>query len=600
MCHNKLNSSFLLICLTIVAAVLPRESRALTITSGPFFTPATNAPLAGLLELTTDVDSRVSVSVNTGTNSWERNFFDFDTTHSIPLLGFQPDQTNIITVTVYDEDFNSLTDTQSLTFITAPLPANFPHSVVLMSEPTNMEAGYTLLIVQNRTANSAYIVAYDNSGNVAWYIPWNTHDVDVRQLDDGDLFIEEPTPANHFLEVSMLGDTNEIFNAPSAYPVNVHDGVPTGNGTILYFSNVGRSVANFPLNDTNPNPAVATRTVSDDRIVEMSVTNGTALNVWSTMDMLDPTRVTYLTYGEYSGAPDGVDNYHANGVIEDTNDNSIIVSLRNQNAVFNFTRQGDLKWILGPHALWSTSFQPFLLNPVGSPFEWNYGQHAPQLTPQGTLLVFDDGSYRASPYDPPVADQNNYSRGVEYSIDETNMTVSQVWDTTQAAGDVIYSPIMGKAQWLPQTHDVLVTYSFITYLNGVHPSTNAPNATMVQLIEYTHDPIPKVVFDLSFFDYDNTNSTYLGYLTYRSMRIPDLYAHPANPVSDIVTSEKGGSLDLEFAADPSHNYIVQASTDLKNWTSIGSAEVRNNNGEFDFIDTQANQFKSRFYRIITE
>ncbi|MBZ5522440.1 MAG: hypothetical protein LAP21_09395, partial [Acidobacteriia bacterium] len=32
----------------------------------------------------------------------------------------------------------------------------------------------------------------------------------------------------------------------------------------------------------------------------------------------------------------------------------------------------------------------------------------------------------------------------------------------------------------------------------------------------------------------NTNATYAGYFTYRSVRIPDLYPHPAAPVADLV------------------------------------------------------------------
>ena len=63
-------------------------SHAVTLLSGPSFTKATNAPLAGILQLTTLEDTRVSVSVDDGYGSWQRNFYDFGTTHSVPLLGF--------------------------------------------------------------------------------------------------------------------------------------------------------------------------------------------------------------------------------------------------------------------------------------------------------------------------------------------------------------------------------------------------------------------------------------------------------------------------------------------------------------------------------
>ena len=78
------------------------------------------------MSLTTDVDSRVSVLASDGTSVWEKDFYDYSTTHSVTLLGFKPGQTNLMLVTVYDKDRNSSAAPQLLTFVTAPLPADFP------------------------------------------------------------------------------------------------------------------------------------------------------------------------------------------------------------------------------------------------------------------------------------------------------------------------------------------------------------------------------------------------------------------------------------------------------------------------------------------
>ena len=574
------------------------------ILSGPSLTPATNAPLnaplAGVLKLKTDVDSRISVLVSDGTETWQKNFYDFGPRHLVPLLGFKPGTTNQIQVTVYDKHRNAYTAPQLITFVTAPLPADFPHSVVLKSEPSQMEPGYTLFIILNGTTGSAYVAIVDNSGEVVWYSRPNPPygGVDVRMLDNGNLFIEQGSPVNNFIEVNMLGEIVKIWNAPASYPVDAHDGVPTDHGSILYISDVNQAVPNFPTSVTDSNAPLVTTNVVDNPVVEISATNGALLNTWSSLALLDPTRVTYLTYQFPS--PNGVDNLHANAVLEDKRDDSIIVSLRNQNAVFKFSRAGQLKWILAPHAGWSTNLQPYLLSPVGTPFEWNYGQHAPKITPQGTLLVYDDGSEKASPFDTPVADQDNYSRAVEYNINETNLQVAQVWDTTTSVEDRIFTPVVGNVQWLPQTRDVLVTYGYVTYVNGVHPNSYAPAATMVRIIEYTHDPVPQVVFDLSFFDYDNTNANFKGYVCYRSARIPDLYPHFAGPVTDLVLNQKNQTPFLQFSADPTHDHLIQASTDLTNWTTIGTPVQEGAVGNFDFQDLNANQFITRFYRVVTQ
>lgn len=581
--------------------------RATNVLSGPSFTPAPNAPLAGVLQLTTDVASRISVLVSDGTNTWERDFYDFTTTHAVPLYGFKPGETNVIQVTVYDKYRNAYTVPQLLTFVTAPLPVNFPQSTVLKREPSQMEPGDTLFVIQNRSPVSAYITIMDNSGQVVWYRPvLQSSDVDVQQLDDGDLFIHEQPPANRFVEMNLLGETVRTWTPPAGYPINSHVGFITSHGTILYLSDVSEVVSNFPgytfpINSTTgTNPPLKTVNVDDNPVVEISATNGALLHVWSPLSILDPTRVTYLTADFPSSLAGTLDTEHANAVVDDINDNSIIVSQRDENTVYKFSRvTGQLTWILAPHAGWPTNFQRYLLTPVGTPFEWCYGQHAPELTPQGTLLLFDDGEWRASPFDPKLPDPDNYSRAVEYSIDETNMTISQVWDSYdsgQGSGDRIYSTIMGNADWLPQHHNVLTTYAWVNYTNGVLVAANG--ALMARIVEYTHDPVPQVVFDLSFWNGGNNGN--LGYYCYRSHRIPDLYAHPAEPASNFVITDQNQTPRLEFSADPTHDYVIQASTDLINWTSIGSAIQEEGVGDFDFDDLDAGQFATRFYRVVTQ
>jgi hypothetical protein len=393
----------------------------------------------------------------------------------------------------------------------------------------------------------------------------------------------------------MLGQIVESWNVPRAYPINIHDGILTDHGTILYLGNSNVQVTNFPSSVTNSNAPLETVTVNDNPVVEISVTNSALLNVWSPLALLDPTRVTYLTT---YGSP--VDNLHANALIEVTNDNSIIVSLRNQNAVFKFDRTGKLKWILGPPDNWSTNFQPYLLTPVGTPFEWNYGQHAPSLTPQGTLMLYDDGNYRASPFAPPVDDQDNYSRGVEYSIDEANMKVTQVWDTQPTGADRLFTPIVGNTQSLPQSGNVLVTYGYITYVNGAPPSHYSASATMSRIIEYTHEPVPQVVFDLCVFDTTNTSSDYEGNLIYRAYRIPDLYTHPASPVVNLRLTLVNNIPRLEFVADPTHSYVIEASADLANWMTIGTAVQTDSYGQFEFDDSEQGQTTALFYRVVTQ
>ena len=184
-----------------------------------------------------------------------------------------------------------------------------------------MEPGYTLFIVENISTEHRYTTIMDNSGEVVWFrAAPEYNDIDVKQLGNGDLFFPQGVPTNTFVELNMLGDPVTTWKPPVAYQINFHDGILTDHGTILYLTDVGRMVTNFPTSDTVSNAPLITTSVDDCPIVEISATISALLNVWSplTNGLMDPTRVTYLTYSTVDG--DGVANEHANALIEDTND----------------------------------------------------------------------------------------------------------------------------------------------------------------------------------------------------------------------------------------------------------------------------------------
>jgi len=572
-------------------------SHALTILSGLSFTQATNAPLAGTLQLTTDAASRVSVSVKDGYGSWQRNFYDFSTTHSEPLFGFKPARTNTITVTVVDRYRNQFTAPQPLQFITGPLPTNFPNLHLLHSEPARMEPGYTLFRVELNGNANGYAIIVNSAGEVLWYgnIPAIS---DVRFLENGHLFMPSPAVTN-IQEIDLLGNLVKSWPAPPGFSVNDHDAVPTDHGTILFFSTTNEVVNDYPTSLTVSSAPRATATISFQTVVEISAADASLVNAWSPITVLDPLRISYL------GGKIGTvwDSEHANAVIEDPRDDSLIVSMRAQNAVIKFSRStGQLKWILGPHENWGAPWQPYLLNPVGTPFVWHYGQHAPVFTPRGTLLLFDNGNFRASPFDASVPDTNNCSRAVEYRINEDTMEVSQVWDYGRTnVAQRLYVDHEGNAEPEPQTGNVLIDFASVKYINGLAPSSYGPSAYVVRLTEVTHDETGEIVFDLELSEFDNPLSSFKGCTAYRVHRLPDLYAHPAMPVSDLSVIYQSGAPRLEFSADDTRTYLIQASTNLVDWQAIGVAvEDKQQNGEFSFEDGQSLQLPVLYYRVVTQ
>jgi hypothetical protein len=590
---------------TIIAVFVPPSSRALTILSGPSFTPSKIAPLAGVLSVTTDTPSQVSVSVYDGIDTWRRDFYDYSTNHTETLLGFKADRFNEITVTVRDQYRNTFTTGQPLYFLTEPLPTNMPTFTLITNNPGLMEPGYTIFRVSNQTTGAAYVTIVDRSGQIVWYGeasgvggtvgPFPTTS-DVLQLTNGNLFFPE-TDTLGLEEMDMLGNPVKIWPSLPGYNVDSHEDLITDHGTILYLNYTTQVVPNFPSSATDPDAPTENADVTCGRPVEISFTNAALLNSWSLIGMLDPTRINYLCFAIPLY---GIDAEHANAIVDDPADDSLIVSMRNQDAVVKFTRSGQLKWILGPTNNWGPEWQPYLLTPVGEPFQWNYAQHAPILTPQGTILLYDDGNCRAEPFDPPLPDQDNYSRAAEFSIDETNMQVSQVWQYTGTNEDRLYTDALGNAAWLPITGNVLITFGFVSYENGMHPDPIATNATIVRIKEVTHQADPTVVFDLQLSDPANTKTNSTGFYVYRSHRIPDLYSHLPVPVANLTVQAESGQPLLEFTADPVRTYVIQSSPDLANWSQIGIASPDDTNGDFSFQQPGSNTLSAHFYRVLTQ
>jgi hypothetical protein len=458
-----------------------------------------------------------------------------------------------------------------------------------------MEPGYTLFRVGVHNELYWYVTIVDSSGEVVWYnVAPST--ADVRGLDNGDLFMPWKT---NFVEMNLLGQMVNSWVVPTNLPINLHEGVPTGHGTILYMSDGIEVVTNYPTSMTNPVAPLATADVKYQKVVEISATNAAMLNTWSPINELDPWRISYMIV--YTGG--SWDTEHSNAVIEDPSDDSLIMSMRMQNAVIKFSRAtGQLRWILGPPANWGLAWQPYLLKPVGASFTWQYAQHAPILTPQGTLILFDNGNFRASPFDPPVPDTNNYSRAVEYAINEQTMEVSQVWDYGRTnVAERLYVDHEGNAEPEPKTGNVLIDFAAVNCVNGVPPSQFGSTAWMVRLQEVTHEVVPQIVFDLAISMYANTNAPYKDCTVYRSHRIPDLYVHPAQPVADLSVAYSNGVPRLEFSADDARSYLVEASTNLVDWAAIGvAAEGVPQSGDFSFEDGQSLQFRTRYYSVVTQ
>ncbi|MDH3411221.1 MAG: aryl-sulfate sulfotransferase [Gammaproteobacteria bacterium] len=508
---------------------------AVTVISGPTLSMDPNGatPLAGVIQLQIDQPARVTVVLNDGVESRTIEFAEFGTDFSLPLLGLKPNNTYTIAITLTDQQNLKTSLTPLLQAVTNPLPDDFPNMDVLVSDPGKMEPGYTMMARFIRggadpnvtvgtpgagSGSNSYTIIVDNTGDVVWYSTLGEYT--NHQLINGNLLYRINSDV---IEIDMLG--NEIRRVTMDDPGTglTHELHPTADGKYLSITMQQATIPNFPTSETDPNAPTATANVEDNPVVEFDQA-GNLLNIWPLVDMIDTKRIGYnsLNLRPASLSPLGYDWAHVNAVVDDQSDDSIIISVRHQDAVVKFSRAtGDVEWILGPHANWSPEFQPYLLTPVGQVFEWQYHQHAPTITPSGTILLFDNGNFRASPFDGngKIPASQNYSRAVEFAVDSERMEVRQIWEYGGNIAESLYAGHISDANWLQKTGNVLITFGGISYTGGVRNVDLGLGDVSTRIIEVTHD-IPAVkVFDLSLFD----PAPGARMQVYRSERIPDLY-----------------------------------------------------------------------------
>jgi arylsulfate sulfotransferase len=217
-------------------------------------------------------------------------------------------------------------------------------------------------------------------------------------------------------------------------------------------------------------------------LVEVTA-DGSIVNTWDLAAIL----TTYMqSQGDDASTfvRPGVDWFHMNAATYDPSDDSVIVSSRENFLIKLDYSTGRIVWILGdPTKYWYTfpSLQVKALK-VQAGGLYPIGQHAVSITPDGLVMVFNDGL--ASFNQPPGASagqSRTYSAVSAYSIDSASGTAQEVWRFDY--GQSIYSSFCSSAYEV-SGGSVLVNYAV---------AANDTEARLVGLDE-AHD----VVFDFQY------------------------------------------------------------------------------------------------------
>jgi arylsulfate sulfotransferase len=125
-------------------------------------------------------------------------------------------------------------------------------------------------------------------------------------------------------------------------------------------------------------------------------------------------------------------------------------------------------------------------------------------------MLFDNGNQRRRPFE--ERPDENYSRAVEYAIDDERMTVSEIWSYGGHGDEVFFSAALGDVDWLPKTGNVLLT-------DGFRFTSSLPRVRFARIVEVTHTNPALKVFELII----GNAGPQSGWHVYRSERLASLY-----------------------------------------------------------------------------
>ena len=506
--------------------------------------PSDRAPLAARLTVSTDEPAVVMLTVNDGVHEWSVTpGAEPDVDHSLLVLGLRPDRTHAVIVTATDAAGNE-SAAAPITIVTDPLPDDFPPFVVTVSDPERSEPGVTLFALRRwpdggQAAPEGIVVAVDAAGEVVWYHRTDRSIGDVMQLQSGHLMYRATVDGIRSLlvEIDLLGNTVAQWHPRALADAGLetstfvdtdtfhHDVIELPSCNLLALSSEVRTYEHFPTSAADPHAPTATRDVAGDTVVEFQ-RDGTIVREWKLLDVFDPYRVGYgslgggywrTTYTQLMDDPDLADWAHTNALVYDEQDDALIAALRTQDAVVKIDAETSaIRWILGPPGGWKAPWDERLLTPTGD-LEWAYHGHGAKVTPQRTILQYDNGNNRATAFEEPMPAAESYSRAVEFAVDEAAMTVSQVWDYGPD-DEWFFSSFLSDADWLPTTANVLITDGART--SEIEDPTSGETVThnWVRIVEVTHTKPAQKVFELVIDD-EPPN----GWRVYRAERLPGLY-----------------------------------------------------------------------------
>jgi uncharacterized repeat protein (TIGR03806 family) len=236
--------------------------------------------------------------------------------------------------------------------------------------------------------------------------------------------------------------------------------------------------------------------------------------------------------------------------------------------------------------------------------------------PGGAGITFD------ARYDTPLANQNLINGALDANglamIVPRDIWRSEIHQRMDTTNNVIRMPPL--ARQLIDSNAVAVLEGWINSLPGtpaLAPTTITPNGGLFfnnvsvslqapdpnAVIYYTIDGSqPTTNSSLYSTAFNLTSNAVVSASAYRTGYVNSMTANASffvQPVRFGSQSLTGGIFQAQFFAAPGSNYVLQASTNLTDWTPIATNPAIGTN-VLNFVDPNASNFTRRYYRVLQQ
>lgn len=440
------------------------------------------APLTALIAFNCDDIGYCAIKIVGKDNNHLYKTFDKETnSHILPILGLYPDynntieicyikscniDTNTITNLSYDDLVNNIKfkpEIYTFNIKTDKLPDNMK-DIEVVKKSTNDDLTFF---------SELYCRAFDKNGEVRWYLTENSIIPGISPicyLKNGNIMVMNNKLIHHLYYVSGMFELNLLGKIENEYTIN------GAHHEILELSNGDLMVA-CEKDDVT----------TEDYIVILDRKTGEIKKDYDFKEILEITHEADPTYQcclyayrriMNKNIPDKqlqaevklkflFDWLHMNSIYYSEDEHYIIISSRVKDCVIKIDSiTKEIIWIFTDDNIsWCDEYKNKILNPTN--FDrpnYCYGQHSAKITPEGLLIIFDNGNFRSKDFDTATPPNENYSRGVAYSIDEKNRTITQEFEFGRELEDKIYSCYLGSIDFIKKDN-YIISFGGIIYDN---------------------------------------------------------------------------------------------------------------------------------------